>query len=292
MAAAVTGVLAVLALGLTIVAAWAEATVLRPEPVAELLGDALDEPEVQVALAQSVTDQLAAAVDLEEVLVAVLPGSLDRVAPTITTAVRSGVERRLTDALGDPDVRAALTTAVERAHRAAMQLLRGDGLVDGLTVADGQITVNVLPLVARGLLALQSFGLLDDVEVPALARDGDPAEQRAQLSAALGRDLPPELGQLVVYEGSAVDRATTSVQSARGLLAFAERGLWLLAVVAALLAATTLGVATRRRRAALVLAAGIAAAAVVLRTAVRQVVGLAVPLATRRPTPPPTAVAA
>ena len=49
--AAVLGVVAVLVLSITLVAVWAKATVLRAEPVADLVGDALAEPEVQSALA-------------------------------------------------------------------------------------------------------------------------------------------------------------------------------------------------------------------------------------------------
>ncbi len=38
----------------------------------------------------------------------------------------------------------------ERAHRAAMRLLQGDGLLDGISVNDGAVTLNLLPLVGRG----------------------------------------------------------------------------------------------------------------------------------------------
>lgn len=269
--AAVLGVAAVLVLTVTIVAAWAEATVLRSGPVADLVSDALADPAVQSALADYVTDQVVAAVDLEAVVAAVVPDSLDRVATAISSGVEAGLRRRLTAALADPDVQEVLDAAVERAHGAAMQLLRGDGLRDGVTVEDGRVTLNLLPLIARGLQALQSIGLLDDVEVPTLTRDGDPTAQRAQLSGALARDLPPTFGELVVYEGVAVADAAQSVQTARRLLALAERGLWLLAGATVVLVAATLVAAVHRWRAALLLGAGTAAAMVVLRAAVRQV---------------------
>ena len=53
-----------------------------------------------------------------------------------------------------------LHTLIDRAYDRAMELLRGDGLVDGINVVDGQVTLNTLPLIGRGLEAIQSVGLL------------------------------------------------------------------------------------------------------------------------------------
>ena len=91
----------------------------------------------------------------------VLPGNLDRLAPTLTAGAESLVDRGLSLALANPDVQQALTEAVERAHSALMRLLSGDGLVDGITVEDGAVTVNLLPLVSRALTFVQSLGLFE-----------------------------------------------------------------------------------------------------------------------------------
>jgi hypothetical protein len=160
-------------------------------------------------------------------------------------------------------------------------VLEGDGLADGISVSDGEVSVNLLPLVGRGLALLQSWGLLADVEVPTLSAEGDPDEQRAALSAALGRELPAGFGQLVVYEGEAVANAQESVQSAQQLLAAAKRALWLIAVLVVVLTAATILLAPRRWRAVLVLSVGTAAALVVLRVATRQAVDDAGDLAAR-----------
>ena len=50
-----------------------------------------------------------------------------------------------------------------------------DGLLDGITVEDGAVTVNLLPLISRGLTFVQGLGLLDQLDVPELTRDGDPS---------------------------------------------------------------------------------------------------------------------
>ena len=64
-----------------------------------------------------------------------------------------------------------------------MQLLSGDGLIDGITVEDGAVTVNMLPLVSRALTFVQGLGLLDQLEVPELTRVGRPdrADRRARV---------------------------------------------------------------------------------------------------------------
>ncbi len=277
--AAVTGVLAVLVLTVTLVAVWARATVLRSEIVGELAGDALAESDVQAGLAGRLADEVSSAVDLEGLLAGALPDSLDRFAPLIASGVNEAVERAITRALSEPAVQETMVALVERAHDAAIDLLRGDGLIDGISVADGQVTLNTLPLVTRGLEALQSVGLLQDVELPTITRDGDPDEQIAELSAALDRDLPSDFGQVVVYEGAAVSSAQETVENARRMLALAQRALVLALVITALLMAVTILVAPRRSRAVLVLALGTAAAMVVLRAAVRRVVADAPELA-------------
>ncbi len=111
--------------------------------------------------------------------------------------------------------------------------------------------------------------------------DGDPAEQIAALSAALGRDIPAGFGQLVVYRGEAVSDAQESVQSAQQLLAAAKRALWLIAILVVVLTAAAILIAPRRWRAVLVLSVGTAAALVVLRGATRQAVDEAQDLAPR-----------
>jgi hypothetical protein len=279
--ASVVGVLAVLMLTVTVCCVWAQATVLRSERVAALAGDALAQPDVQAALASYVTDQVTTSVDLEVRLKDLLPDALDRFAPTIASGAEAAVDRALTGVLSNPDVQQVITTIVERAHARAMDLLQGDGLADGIDIVDGKITLNLLPLVGRGIVAVQSLGLLSDVKVPPMTADGDPKQQQAALEAALGRQLPANFAQLVVYQSDSVAEAQDAVQDAQRLLVMAKRGLWLLLLVTVILIAATILIAPRRGRAGLVLALGIAGAMVVLRSAVRRVVRQAPSLAAR-----------
>jgi hypothetical protein len=271
-AAAICGVLAVVCLTLALVGIWANATVFSSDKFSEIVSVAIDDPVVEQGLATWVTDQVFTAVDVESAVTNVLPTRLDRLAPTLVAGAESFVDQALNRVMANPEVQQLLDTAVERAHSALMQLLSGDGLIDGITVEDGAVTVNLLPLISRGLTAVQGLGVLDQLEVPELTRAGDPSEQIAELEAATGRDLPDNFGQLVVYESDRLAEAQASVQSAQRAFALVRRATVLLAILAVVFTAATILLAHRRWRATLWLALGAVVAMVLSRAIVHRVV--------------------
>jgi hypothetical protein len=271
--ATVLGILAVLVLTLTVVAVWARAIVIRPEPVADLVGDAIAEPEVQQALATYLATTAAEAGDLEGRLKSALPSQLATFAPTITAGATVAAERVVERVLATPQFEQVVRTLVERAHARAMQLLQGDGIGHGINVDNGQITLNTLPLISSALTSLQSAtGLLSNVQIPQFAADGNPQQQIDQLSQTVGRDLPADFGQIVVYQSDTVAKAQSAVQDAQRMVVLAKRAVWLLLILSVVLVAATILVAPRRPRAVLVLALGTLAAMVLLRSALRTVV--------------------
>lgn len=270
--AALLGGLGVILLSVSVVAVWAHATVLDSSKVAELTGDVLAEPDFQAAVAARVADDVFAAIDVESIAEDLLVDRLDPLAPGIAAGLRSAVERALTALLANDGVQQSVAQLVERAHDAAVDLLRGDGLIDGVAVVDGAVTVNLLPLVARGLTAVQSFGLLSEVEIPELTADGDPDEQRAELSSALGRPLPDDFGQVVVYDSSVIGTAGDAVSNAQRMLVLAERAVVLIVVSAIVLLVAAVLVARNRLGSVLFVGLGSAVAMVVVRAAAHLVV--------------------
>ena len=269
----VLGVLTVLVLVVSVVAVWARATVLNGDKLATIVGHALDEPEVQAGLADRITTEVFTAADVQNRLTAALPAQLQRFAPSITAGAQQAVERALTDVLGSDRVNEMVQTLVERAHKLAVRLLEGDGLSGGVTIKDGVVTLNLLPLINIGLSTVQEkTGLLSDVTLPDLQAGGDPQQQIAELSAAINRPLPEDFGQMVVYQSEALANAQENLQLAQRLLVLSQRAVWLLVVAFVVLAAATILVAARRWRAALVLGIGTAGAMVLLRSATREVV--------------------
>jgi hypothetical protein len=183
--------------------------------VATAVARALERPAVTDDLSALVTTEAFAALDLEARITAKLPAGLHELVGALVGGVRAGVERRLAGLLGDADVRQVIVTLVRVAHRSLMALLEGDGLGDGLSVREGEVSLNLLPLVGLGMRAAQDIGFLDDVVVPELTADGDPAQQVADLEAALGADLPAGFGQLVVYRTGDVASETSTLAAAQ-----------------------------------------------------------------------------
>jgi hypothetical protein len=279
-AAGVVGVLAVVCLLATTIAVWARVTLFNSDKVASIVGDALAQPDVDAALAEYITTQLFTAVDVDAAVSNVLPSSLTRLEPAIAGGIETVVERGLTTALGTEEVQELLTNLVRRAHEAAMRLLQGDGLVDGISVVNGEVQLNLLPLFARALTLLQNVGLFSNVQVPDLTRSGDPSEQIAELESALDRDLPPDFGQLVVYQSDRLADAQASLQSAQDALAFAKRAMWALIGLTIVLIVVALLLARNRWRAALLLGLGAIVAMILARTAINRVVDEAPDLVT------------
>ena len=270
--AIVLGVLAIIALIVATVAVWARAVVFDSEQVADLVGDALAEPEVEAALAGYVTEQVLSAVDVDAAVSDALPADLDRLEPAIVAGVESAVDRGVTRALDSPEVQEIITQVVERAHSRAMDLLQGDGLSGAISAVDGEVTVNLLPLIGRGLTRLQELGLFDDLGIPDLSADGDPTEQIAELEDATGRDLPDDFGQLVVYQSDDLADRQASLESAQQTVALAKRAVWALVMLTTALLVATVIVARNRWRAALWLGLGGIVAMVITRSLTHRVV--------------------
>lgn len=274
-AATVLGVLTVVLLVVSTVAVWASSTVLRRDRVGAIVGDVLAEPEVQTALADRITTEVVDAIDLPNLVTQLLPTNLGRFGPAIASGVQEAVERALADVLGREQVQQLFVTIVEKAHDAAMQLLEGGGLIDGVTVEDGAVTLNLLPLIDDALAIVQRTGLLSNVDLPTLDRSGDPQEQIAALEQALGRDLPDDFGQVVVYQSESLANAQANLRLAQDMLVLAKRDLVLALIMFVVCAVATILLAVHRWRAAMLLGIGAAGAMVLLRSAVRMVVGTA-----------------
>ena len=265
------GILTIICLIASVVAVWARGVLFDSESVAVAADSALHQPETVDSLANYITDQIMLAVDVDQYIVGVLPPALDRLSPALVGGIRTVVQNRLTVLLSREEVRRLVTDVIERAHGRLMKLLRGDGGVTGVSVDNGEVSINLLPLLSRGLLAIQDLGVLADARVPVFTADGDPAEQQAELSVAIGRTLPADFGQLVVYRSEKLATAQDSLAAAQDALVIARRALWLLLVLTVVSFALCIGLAVRRGHTVMVLLFASAASMVVVRAIVRRV---------------------
>ena len=106
-------------------------------------------------------------------------------------------------------------------------------------------------------------------------------QQVADIEAALGRQLPDDFGQLVVYQSDQIAEAQSSLQRAQEAAAFARRAFWVVIALTVVLLVAAVVVAADRWRAALFLGLGVVATMVLLRSAVDRVVEQAPDVADR-----------
>jgi hypothetical protein len=270
--ALLAGVLAVVGIVGAAVGLWAKSTVLDSARVAQTTYQVLGDEEVSDALAAKVVAEVSNAIGLSDLIDEYVPGLLQDRVEVVRAGIRATAEDRLGALIRTDDVRLLVATAVGRTHAAAVKVLEGEGLVDGVTVEDGEVTLNVLPLASRALLQLQDIGLLSQIDVPDLDRSDDADAQRAELSAALGRELPEEFGEIVVYRSDALAEAGGTVAAAQQLLVTLQRALWVLLVTGLVMAVVSVWLSRNRPRTVLIVASGILVLMIAVRLTMRAAV--------------------
>lgn len=253
--AGVVGVLAILVGGSGLWALWVAFDSDRFE---RRVDEVLAVPEVSDAIAVRVVDEVAEAVGLRDAVVDSLPGSFEPAVDLLLAGTRSFVVDRVGEALRRDDVRGVIAGAAGRAHAGAVEVIRGGSLIDGIRVVDDEVRLDLLPLVGLALDRLQDLGLFGAVELPELTRAAGPEANRAALAAALGRDLPPDFGELVVFRSEALDRAGTTLDVVQRWLTISARLSVLALVVGAAAAAAAVVLARHRVRAVVIIAAAVA----------------------------------
>jgi hypothetical protein len=266
------GIIAVIGLLASVLAIWARSVLFDSTTVAKAVGSSLEQPEVTTALAAYITDQVFTAGDVGGRVEQMLPPALAGLAPAMVSGAHTAVQDRLAQVLATDEARSVIVTVVERSHAAMMKLLQGDGLVDGISVNDGEVSVNLLPLVGRGLNAAQNLGFLDQLVIPDLAASGDPAAQIAALEQALGRDLPDQFGQMVVYRSEALASGGATLARAQQALVVVKRSIVLVIALTIGCFVVSILLANRRRRTILVLALASTAMMVIARVIIRKIV--------------------
>lgn len=252
------GVVGVLAMTAGVIGLWGVRVATDSEAFEHQIETLLQREDVSTSLAQRVVAGVAERIDLQGQVDEALSGAsrLQQANDALFEAIRSWAEDELAELIRSDEVSENVAAAAGAAHAAAVDLLEGEGLVEGVTVQEGEVRLNLLPLVSRVLTALQRFGLYPDVDVPQFDRSGDPDEQRAELSAALGRELPADFGEPVVYSSDRLEQASGWVRMAQQALVIAIRAAWVFLVAGAVLLVVALVLARNRLRAAAIAATG------------------------------------
>lgn len=221
---------------------WAHNTLLNTDRYVKTVTPIADDPRVTEALATELTNQITAAVDLEALAQRVLPDRADGLALPISSAIQQYMRQVSYELLQSEQFKKLWVQVNTKAHEAAVKLLRNEATQ--IDTTNGVVTLDLIPLITRILSTIDqripSF-LGGPRGIPQIEPGTDPEVARAELSAALGRDLKPGFGQIVLFRSEQLAAAQKAV-------AFFDKVIWVLWSVTALLAVAALVLSQRRWR--------------------------------------------
>lgn len=257
--AALLVALACVVLVAAVVGIWARRNFLDTDRFVDRAGPLIEEPAVQAALAARLTEQLIVLVDPEALFEEALPERGQILAVPLANAVEGFVGDQVETFLGTEQFERLWVGAISLAHEASVRLLRGES--EAVTTTDGQITLNLLPVVNAVLaqITAQSPEILGrQVDLPDVTVDEIPEAAITRIEQAFDVELDDDFGQFTVYD----DGTLSAAQDAISLF---DRLVVVLLPLGILLAALALWLSRRRRRTLLQLAAGLAIGMVLIR---------------------------
>lgn len=198
--AALFWLLASLAIMVGSVSLWAHQTLLTDDGWGGIVEDVIADPEVTDNIATVVVTRISDSLNVQDTVASFLPDALGIVAGALT----NGVEDRIADSVAgfmeSDGFQDAFVAANRAGHAAAMAAIRG-GDSEALDSTGGLITLNVFPIIGGVLNNLQDNGLIDESrEIPDLSDFEPSADTIARLENLLGRDLPDDIGTIVLVE--------------------------------------------------------------------------------------------
>lgn len=254
---------------------------------AATIGDTLADPAVAASLTDYLSAEVVRVVPVASGVDTLVPDRLQQLAPTLSSRVTGTIDAelerlvhaRIDKLLSDPAVRAHVVAAVRAAHAMMLHVIDTSGIAN-LSLADGTLTLNLLPVVVDALRALPPGRLSTRIELPHLAYGGAHADQLDQLSTALGVELPENLGLVEIYRGPASIRAGVVLSEVQRALVLFHKTLGAMAALTLVALVATVLVAPNRRHALMALAIGTTGAFAFAIAAIRRAVEEAAALPT------------
>jgi hypothetical protein len=255
-------VASVLLLLFGVLGVWGARTAFNNDVFVARVGDLGGNAAVQAALSDYLTAEVMTLIDVEGYLAEKLPPPADVLAVPLSAAVQTFVGEQVDKVLATDAFAELWRSVVGRSHKALVAVASGDTGEAVGTTADGQVQINLLPVVGRVLEELTGASpqLVNQVSgaLEALA-NRPPGEARARLAELTGIDLPDDFGVIVIEDDGALATVQQVVNVARTVML-------LLIVAFVLTAAGAIWLAEDRRR----MAVGLLGTWAVLLATIRQ----------------------
>ena len=227
----------------TTVAFWADQTLFNTDRFVATVAPIAADPAVIESISTDISTSIVEAIGLQQVVESVLPTEPQGMGSIVVTGVQTTIAKAIADFMATPQFAAVWEQATRAVHTEVVGILRGDSAIVQST--GGVVSVDVFPLVAEGLKAADK-ALTDatgrDIALPQLTDPTNAEASRAEIEQALGVALPPDFGQIVIADTSALDEA-------KQVLRVFETSILIAAIVTILIALLAILVAVRRRRA-------------------------------------------
>jgi hypothetical protein len=223
-------------------AVWAHQTVLNTDRWVATVAPLGQDPAVTNALTARISDQVFTIIPAQQLVAEALPERSRFLAAPLTNAVKGFVTDQVHNLLTSPQFEEAWIEANRIVHTRVVAVLRGDSEV--VQTRDGQVVLNLLPVVNQALSQVEQFAsdlIGRDVNLPEITNGEVPEAARAKLQQALGVQLPPDFGEIVVFSSGRLAAAQDAVR-------FADRLMVLLVLLALVLLVATFWLSRSRRR--------------------------------------------
>ena len=148
-------------------AVWVRNTLLDTDNYVSTVGPLADDPQVQQAIANRVTDALFANVDVEEKVADALPPRAGFLATPVADGIRTAVEAATLRLAESDRFETLWENANRRAHEAVVNVLTGGG--SRVTTEDGTVAIDTAQIVENVKAKLDARGItvFDDVRTAA-----------------------------------------------------------------------------------------------------------------------------
>jgi hypothetical protein len=230
-----------------VVAGWARWTLLDTDRFVSVVAPLASDPDVDAALAARLTEDISALVDEQAFFERVIPGEGTILATVLANAVDRFIGEKVDAFLQSDQFADFWERAVRVAHSRAIAVLKGDVDADALVTVNGQIMLDLVPVVNNIVHALaDQVPFLVDRNLPDLTRDNIQS-----IADRLGIELKPDFALIPVFDESKLDAAQTALRTF-------DRLTIALIVLAIVLAVAAIIVSVNRRRTVLLIALGIA----------------------------------
>jgi hypothetical protein len=236
----------------SVLSVWVHQSLLDTNNFVSAVEPLMKDPQVIQALSAYAADKVVEVLDVQQRAQGALPDRAAFLAVPLTNAVHDFAQTRIANLMHTDQFQAAWGRTLSFLHSKVVGVLRGDARY--LNIQGNALTIDLTLVISDALRYLQSqlpALVQSKLPIPDLSNVTVPTEARTRLSAALGRSLPDNFGEVTIMESDQLVTAQRTVQLLDALVIF-------LPLLTLLLLIAAVAVSLNRRRTLLQVGIGLA----------------------------------